>query len=132
MIGSMAKAEAEAQGFDDALMLDWRGRVAEATGANIFFVRDGELHTPTPECFLDGITRQAVIGLAHERQIRVVERDIMPDEMRRADEVFVTGTAAQVTAVRQIGDLAYTPGRITQTLVDDFAKLVRRPAAQTP
>lgn len=132
MIGSMAKAEAEAQGFDDALMLDWRGRVAEATGANIFFVRDGELHTPTPECFLDGITRQAVIGLAHERQIRVVERDIIPDEMRRADEVFITGTAAQVTAVRQIGDLTYTPGQITQTLVDDFAKLVRRPAAQTP
>jgi branched-chain amino acid aminotransferase len=132
LIGSMAKAEAEAEGLDDALMLDWRGHVAEATGANIFFVLDGELHTPTPECFLDGITRQAVIGLAHERQIRVVERDILPEEMRDADEVFITGTAAQVTAVRQIGDLTYRPGRITRMLVEDFAALVRRPAAQTP
>jgi branched-chain amino acid aminotransferase len=132
LIGSMAKAEAEAEGLDDALMLDWRGHVAEATGANIFFALDGELHTPTPECFLDGITRQAVIGLARERQIRVVQREILPQEMRRADEVFITGTAAQVTAVRQIGDLSYTPGRITQTLVDDFAQLVRRPGAQTP
>ena len=132
LIGSMAKAEAEAEGFDDALMLDWRGHVAEATGANIFFVFDGELHTPAPECFLDGITRQAVIGLARERQIRVITRDILPEEMRRAGEVFITGTAAQVTAVRRIGDLDYTPGRITQTLVDDFAQLVRRPAARTP
>lgn len=132
LIGSMAKAEAEAEGRDDALMLDWRGHVAEATGANIFFAIDGALHTPTPECFLDGITRQAVIGLARERQIRVIEREILPDEMGRAGEVFITGTAAQVTAVRQIGELSYTPGRITETLVRDFAQLVRRPAAQTP
>jgi len=132
LIGSMAKAEGEAEGWDDALMLDWRGRVAEATGANIFFVQGGELHTPTPECFLDGITRQAVIGLARERQIRVVERDILPEEMRGADEVFITGTAAQVTAVRQIGELSYKPGPVTRTLVEDFARLARRPGAQTP
>lgn len=126
LIGSMAKAEAEAEGCDDALMLDWRGRVAEATGANIFFAFDGELHTPTPDCFLDGITRQAVIELARGRQIKVVERAIMPDEIGRANEVFITGTAAQVTAVRQIGDFVYVPGRITETLIGDFARLVGR------
>jgi branched-chain amino acid aminotransferase len=125
LIGSMAKAEAEAEGWDDALMLDWRGRVAEATGANIFFAFGGELHTPTPDCFLDGLTRQAVIELARGRQMKVVERAIMPDEIGRADEVFITGTAAQVTAVRQIGDHAYAPGRITETLIGDFARLVR-------
>jgi branched-chain amino acid aminotransferase len=125
MIGSMAKAEAEAAGCDDALMLDWRGRVAEATGANIFFVFDGALHTPTPDCFLDGITRQAVIGIARRQQMQVVERAILPEEIAQASEVFITGTAAEVTAVRQIGEHTYTPGRITETLVAEFRKLVR-------
>ena len=138
MVGSMAKAEAEAAGWDDALMLDWRGHVAEATGANVFFVFDGALHTPRPDSFLDGITRQAVIALARTRGIEVIERAVMPDEIGRADEVFITGTAAQVTAVRQIGEHAYTPGKITETLVRDFARLVRgtsnpaRPAPQEP
>jgi branched-chain amino acid aminotransferase len=125
MIGSMAKAEAEAAGWDDALMLDWRGRVAEATGANIFLVFDGELHTPTPDCFLDGITRQAVIGIARRLQMKVVERAILLEEMAGASEVFITGTAAEVTAVRRIGDHSYAPGRITETLVAEFRKLVR-------
>lgn len=129
MVGSMAKAEAEEAGWDDALMLDWRGRVAEATGANIFFAFDGELHTPTPDCFLDGITRRSVIALARKRQIRVVERAIALDEISRADEVFLTGTAAQVTAVGQIGEQAYKPGRITETMIADFAKLVHQPSA---
>jgi branched-chain amino acid aminotransferase len=106
-------------------MLDWRGRVAEATGANIFFVFDGALHTPTPDCFLDGITRQAVIGIARRQQMKVVERAILPEEIAQASEVFITGTAAEVTAVRQIGEHTYTPGRITETLVAEFRKLVR-------
>ena len=97
MICTLAKHEAEAAGFNDAVMLDWRGRLAEATGANIFLGIDGVLHTPTPDCFLDGITRRAVMGLAKARQIKVVERAIMPDELAQTQEVFVTGTAAEVT-----------------------------------
>jgi branched-chain amino acid aminotransferase len=129
MIGSMAKAEAEAEGWDDALMLDWRGRVAEATGANIFFVFGEELHTPLAECFLDGITRRSVIELARRRQIRVIERDMWPSEIRRADEVFITGTAAQITAVRQIGENTYKPGAVTAAMIEDFRRLVD---ARTP
>jgi branched-chain amino acid aminotransferase len=132
MIGSMAKGEAEAEGWDDALMLDWRGQVAEATGANIFFAFDGELHTPTPECFLDGITRQAVIGLARERQITVVERPILPEEIGKANEVFITGTAAEVTSVRQIGELHFAPGPMTEALIGDFRRLVRGAASPAP
>jgi len=125
MVGSMAKGAAEQAGWDDALMLDWRGRVAEATGANVFFVFDGALHTPTPDCSLDGITRQAVIGIARRLEMKVVERAILPEEMAGASEVFITGTAAEVTAVRQIGEHRYTPGRVTETLVAEFRKLVR-------
>ncbi len=125
MIGTMAKNDAEAAGFNDALMLDWRGQVTEATGANIFFAMDGVLHTPTPDCFLDGITRRTVIALARRRHIPVVERAIMPDEMERAEEVFLAGTAAEVTAVRQIGALEFTPGRLTETLLGDYEALVR-------
>ncbi len=124
MIGTLAKHEAEAAGFDDALMLDWRGQVSEATGANLFLVMDGQLHTPTPDCFLDGITRRAVMDLARKRQIPVVERAIMPEELPRASEVFLTGTAAEVTPVRQIGEHHYTPGTITQTLMGDYEKAV--------
>lgn len=127
MIGTLAKHEAETGGFDDALMYDWRGRVAEATGANIFLVIDGTLHTPTPDGFLDGITRRTVMSLARHRQIRVIERAIMPDELARASEVLLAGTAAEVTPVRQIGPHNYTPGQITETLRRDFEALVRMP-----
>src|SRR5205823_6657933 len=130
MIGTLAKHEAEAAGFADALMLDWRGRVAEATGANIFFVIDGDLHTPTPDCFLDGITRRSVMALAKQRQIKVIERPIMPDEMERATEVFLAGTAAEVTPVRQIGELQFAPGQISQTLLQDYDALVRMSPAE--
>jgi branched-chain amino acid aminotransferase len=125
MICTMSKHAAEAEGFEDALMLDWRGQVAEATGANIFFVmEDGRLHTPKPDCFLDGITRRTVIELARERGHEVVERVIMPDEMADAREVFLTGTAAEVTPVGRIADYTYTPGDITQTLMSDYEKAV--------
>jgi branched-chain amino acid aminotransferase len=125
MIGTLAKHAAEAKGFEDALMLDWRGQVSEATGANVFFVIDGTLHTPTPDCFLDGITRRTVKSLALRRQMQVVERAIMPEEMPRASEVFLAGTAAEVTPVRQIGTLAFTPGQVTETLLRDYEQTVR-------
>lgn len=125
MIGTLAKHEAMAAGFEDALMLDWRGQVAEATGANIFFVIDGALVTPTPEGFLDGITRRTVMALARRRQIPVVERAIMPDELARASEALLSGTAAEVTPVREIGAFRFTPGRITETIAEDFSALVR-------
>ncbi len=125
MIGTLAKHKAEAEGWDDALMYDWRGQVAEGTGANICFVMDGAVHTPTPDCFLDSITRRAVTALAHRRQIKVIERVIMPEELAHATEAFLVGTAAEVTPVRQIGDWSFTPGAITATLVNDYAKLVR-------
>lgn len=125
MIGTLSKHKAEDEGFDDALMLDWRGRVAEATGANIAFVIDGALHTPEPDCFLDGITRRTVIGLAKRRSIAVIERAILPEDMGRAQEVFLCGTAAEVTPVRQIGDLSFTPGRVTEQLLHDYEALVQ-------
>ena len=125
MIGTLSKHAAMDEGADDALMLDFKGDVAEATGANIFFAMDGALHTPTPICFLDGITRRTVIGLAKARQIPVIERSIKPEERGKASEVFVVGTAAEVTPVRQIGDLTFTPGSITETLMRDYDALVR-------
>ena len=103
--------------------------MAEATGANVFFVFDGELHTPIPDCFLDGITRRAVMSLAERRQYKVVERAIMPDELPKASEVFLVGTAAEVTPVRQIGPHHFTPGKVTQTLLADFEALVRKTSA---
>jgi branched-chain amino acid aminotransferase len=130
MVGTLAKHAAEAEGFQDALMLDWRGQVSEATGANIFFVIDGALHTPTPDCFLNGITRRTVMALARARQIAVHERTILPEEMAGATEVFLTGTAAEVTPVRQIGELSFTPGRLTETLLTDYAALVQLPPAE--
>ena len=111
MIGTLSKHQAEQQGYADALMLDWRGRVAETTGANIFFVMDGELHTPDPDCFLDGITRRSVMSLARRQQIKVVERPIEFSEVARATEVFLAGTAAEVTPVREIAGHRYTPAR---------------------
>jgi len=125
MICTLSKHAAEAEGYEDALMLDWRGRIAEATGANIFLAINGELHTPTPDCFLDGITRRAVMGLARARQIKVVERAIMPDELGKAQEVFLTGTAAEVTPVREIGPYKFTPGRICKQMVEDFERATR-------
>lgn len=125
MICTLSKHAVEKEGWDDALFLDWKGRVAESTGANIFIIfGDGKLHTPVPDCFLDGITRQTVIALAKERGIEVVERDIMPDELSKATEVFVTGTAAEITPVGQIDDNHFTVGEITQTLMADYDKEV--------
>ncbi len=126
MIGTMAKNRAEAEGWSDALMLDWRGRVAEATGANVVFVMDDELHTPTPDCFLDGITRRSVLSLARRQQMKVVERAIELDEIGRATEVFLAGTAAEVTPVREIAGRHYKPGRITEALLKGFEDLVRQ------
>ena len=124
MICTIEKHRAERAGYADALMLDWRGRVAEATGANIFFVKDGVLHTPIPDCFLDGITRRTVIGLAKKRGLKVIERAIMPEEMADFSECFITGTAAEVTPVSEIGPYHFTVGDITRTLMDDYSALV--------
>jgi branched-chain amino acid aminotransferase len=125
VICTLAKDEALAAGCQDAFMLDYKGRVAEATGANLFMVLNGELHTPTPECILNGITRQTVMDLARQRGITVVERDIWPDELPRASEVFLTGTAVEVMPVAGIDNHQYAVGAITKTLQDDYAKLVR-------
>jgi len=125
MICTLEKHKAEAEGYADALMLDWRGRVAEATGANIFFLQDGALHTPTPDCFLDGITRRAVIELARKRGIEVIERVIMPEEMEGFEECFLTGTAAEVTPVGEIGHYRFEVGQVTKTLMNDFVALTR-------
>ncbi len=130
MIGTLSKHAAEAAGYDDALMLDWRGRVSEATGANIFFVLDGELHTPTPDCFLDGITRRTVMAIARKHQMKVVERTIELPEIARASEVFLAGTAAEVTPVREIDGRHYTPGPVTETLLRDYDALVRMAPAE--
>jgi branched-chain amino acid aminotransferase len=126
MIGTLSKHKAEAEGFADALMLDWRGWVAEATGANIFFVMDGAIHTPTPDCFLDGITRRSVMSIAKRHQMTVVERPIDGAEIGRASEVFLAGTAAEVTPVREIAGHRFTPTRITGTLLKDYDVLVRQ------
>ncbi len=128
MICTISKHEAERKGYADAMMLDWRGRVAEATGANIFFVKDGVIHTPTPDCFLDGITRRTVIGLAKKRGYEVVERAIMPDELATFEQCFLTGTAAEVTPVSEIGPNKFTVGEIARTLMEDYSAAVQ-PAA---
>ena len=126
MIGTLSKHDAEAAGYSDSLMLDWRGHVAEATGANIFLVIDGKIHTPIPDCFLDGITRRSVIRLAKARGFEVIERHIPAEELSTFSEVFLTGTAAEVTPVSEIGPHRYTPGNISLSLMDDYAKMVRR------
>jgi len=124
MICTIEKHKAEREGYNDALMLDWRGQVAEATGANIFFVQNGVLHTPLPDCFLDGITRRTVIGLAKQRGLKVIERAILPEELSGFSECFITGTAAEVTPVAEIGQYKFAIGDITRTLMDDFTALV--------
>ena len=130
VVASLAKVKAEQEGYADALMLDWRGLVAETTGANIFMVIDGQLHTPDPDCFLDGITRRTVIKLAARNQMKVIERQIEPSELARTTEVFLTGTAAEVTAVREIGPHQFTPGTITETLMRDYDRLVLQSPAE--
>jgi branched-chain amino acid aminotransferase len=126
MICTLSKHAAEKDGYNDALMLDWRGRIAEATGANIFLVQDGVLHTPTPDCFLDGITRRTVIGLAKARGYEVVERAIMPEELAKTDEVFLAGTAVEVTPVREIDQYSFEVGEVTRHMVEDYDTLVQR------
>jgi branched-chain amino acid aminotransferase len=125
MICTMSKHAAEAKGCSDALMFDYRGYVAEATGANIFFVKDGEVHTPTPDCFLNGITRQTVIGMLNERGIKVHERHIMPEELESFEQCWLTGTAAEVTPVGQIGDYNFEVGALARDISEGYEKLVR-------
>ncbi|HSM94816.1 MAG TPA: branched-chain amino acid aminotransferase [Rhizomicrobium sp.] len=126
MICTISKHEAESKGYHDAMMFDYRGYVAEATGANIFFVQDGKLHTPTADCFLNGITRQSVMALAKARQIPVIERHIKPEELAGFSECFLTGTAAEVTPVSEIGQWKFKPGKITETLLTDYHADVNR------
>ena len=131
MIFTLSKHAAEAKGYADAMMLDYRGQVAEATGANLFFITDGVIHTPKPDCFLDGITRRTVIDLARARGIEVVERAIMPEELSGFGECFLTGTAAEVTPVSEIGSYRFTPGDISRALMDDYEALVTGKAGAT-
>jgi branched-chain amino acid aminotransferase len=126
MICTISKHAAEREGFADAMMLDWRGYVAEATGANVFFVRDGVLHTPDPDCFLDGITRRSVIEIAKAKGFEVVQRHILPEELPTFSECFIVGTAAEVTPVARIGEYGFRPGNISLSLMDDYARHVRR------
>ena len=126
MICTMSKNTAERNGFADALMLDWRGYVAEATGANIFFVKDGEVHTPTADAFLNGITRQTVIEMLKEKGIRVIERHIMPEELEGFEQCWLTGTAAEVTPVGQIGDYHFDVGALTRDISESYEILVRK------
>jgi branched-chain amino acid aminotransferase len=129
MICTISKHRAERSGYADAMMLDWQGRVAECTGANIFFIKDGKIHTPIADCFLDGITRQTAIALAHKRGIEVIERRIMPDELHDMAECFITGSAAEITAVSEIAHWRFTPGAITKQLMDDYTAEVQPKAA---
>ncbi len=124
MIAMLSRKHAEDTGFDDALMFDWRGQVAEATGANAFFIRDNVLYTPTPDCFLDGITRRTVIDLARARGIEVVEKAIWPDELESFEQMFLTGSAAEVTPVGSVGPWRFEVGDLTRQLAKDYDDLV--------
>jgi branched-chain amino acid aminotransferase len=126
MICTLAKHKAEAEGYQDALMYDYRGYVAEATGANVFIAIDGKLHTPTADCFLNGLTRQTAIELARRHGIEVIERHIQPEELAKATEVFLTGTAAEITPVGEIGAHRFTPGQICKTVMDAYSDEVRK------
>ena len=126
MIATMSKHAAEAKGCSDAMMFDYRGYVAEATGANIFFVKDGEVHTPTADAFLNGITRQTVIEMLKEKGIRVIERHIMPEELEGFEQCWLTGTAAEVTPVGQIGDYHFDVGALTRDIAESYEILVRQ------
>ncbi len=124
MICTISKHRAERKGYADAVMLDWQGRLAECTGANLFFTKDGAIHTPIADCFLDGITRRTVIGLAKARGINVIERRMMPEEMAVMDECFICGTGAEVTPVSEVGPYKFTPGTISRQLIDDYSAAV--------
>jgi branched-chain amino acid aminotransferase len=124
MICTLSRQQAEARGYDDALMFDWRGQVAEATGANAFFVKDGALVTPTPDCFLDGITRRTVMDLARRRGIEVVERAIWPEELESFEQMFITGSAAEVTFIREAGPWSFEVGDLSRQLARDYDDLV--------
>ena len=126
MICTISKHRAERRGYADALMLDWQGRGAECTGANVFFTRDGVLHTPIADCFLDGITRRTVIDLAKRRGFDVVERRILPEELSTFNECFICGTGAEVTPVSEVGPYRFRPGNISRTLIEDYTAEVRR------
>jgi branched-chain amino acid aminotransferase len=130
MICTISKHRAERKGYADALMLDWQGRVAECTGANIFFARDGRLYTPIADCFLSGITRATVIDLAGRRGIETIERRIMPDELSGFSECFITGSAAEVTPVSEIAQWTFTPGKISEQLMVDYAAEVQPKAGK--
>ncbi len=125
MICTMSKHAAEAKGCSDAMMFDYRGYVAEATGANMFFVKDGVVHTPKPDCFLNGLTRQTVIGRLRDMDVEVVERHIMPEELEGFEQCWLTGTAAEVTPVGQIGDYNFEVGALARAISEDYEKLVR-------
>jgi len=125
MICTMSKHAAEAKGCSDALMMDYRGYVAEATGANVFFVRDGAVHTPKPDCFLNGITRQTVVGMMKDKGIEVIERHIMPDELESFEQCWLTGTAAEVTPVGSIGPYSFEVGALTRDIAQSYERLVR-------
>jgi len=125
MICTLSKHDAEKRGYADSLMLDYENYVAEATGANVFFIKEGEIHTPKPDCFLDGITRRTVIAIAKKRGIKVIERKILPDEMSDFSECFLTGTAVEVTPVSEIAEFKFTPGEITKNLMEDYLNLVK-------
>ena len=125
MICTLSKHDAEKRGYADSLMLDYENYVAEATGANVFFIKDGEIHTPKPDCFLDGITRRTVIDIAKKRGIKVIERKILPDEMSDFSECFLTGTAVEVTPVSEIAEFKFIPGEITKNLMEDYLNLVK-------
>jgi branched-chain amino acid aminotransferase len=126
MICTLSKHAAEDCGFEDALMMDWRGQIAEATSANIFFVRDGVLHTPLADCFLNGFTRQTTMALARKRGIEVQERAIWPNELGTFSEVFLTGSAAELTPVREIAGMQFKPGPMTEMLIGDYSAMARR------
>ena len=125
MICTLSKHAAEAKGCSDAMMYDFRGYIAEATGANIFFVKDGEVHTPKADCFLNGLTRQTVIGMLEERQVKVHERHIMPEELETFEQCWLTGTAAEVTPVGQIGEVTFEVGDLTRQIAEGYEALVR-------
>ena len=121
MICTISKHRAERRGYADAMMLDWQGRVAECTGANILFVKDGAIHTPIADCFLNGITRQTVLGLARAHGIEVIERRIQPEELEGFDECFICGTGAEVMPVSEIGPYKFTPGPVSRKLIEAYA-----------
>ncbi len=124
MICTLSKHHAENRGYQDALMLDWRGQVAETTGANVFFVQNGSIHTPTPDCFLDGITRRTVMDLAKKRGAEVIERAIWPEELESFEQMFITGSAAEVTLVSSAGPWNFAVGDLSRQLARDYDDLV--------